>query len=500
MKFADVVLLCSGLGILDGASLPHKYSTVLLSALPREVMERDNVRQWEYITPTSKYDGSSEADQVKVNSSRKSPSVNEVQLRSYNGTMRRESSILIDVRINEIDHMMRLVRPVGSNVVLPGFKPKNLESIQWSFLNYKTKKAIIQYSHHKFMINPFYRHRAEFNVTSGALLLRDLRLKDSGIYEVILNPKGKTLTKGDEISSIHLDVQDQQPTPLIIQTPAFIIDRVQLNCFAKASKKSGTIWHKDNTEIVNDKHHRLEYDGSILFIDDVTISDCGLYSCTVMNEISKSSTTHFLSVDGNLFVHEDTLVGSVIVLVSAATSFCASAFIVYALEKDQVKTYWLHVTSAIVVFHGMSLFCQLITFVIFNVNAGFSPVYRAGSGIGCILCLATVTYVMVLFLHHHSQHSLSFLSNCWKRNIFLGSETIAVLIACLPLIKSKQNLKKCRLSYHALSVKIILMVMLYVCGLGLFALFHTKFSFKLRRNYVKLKEVKRYRQSRNEES
>ncbi|XP_062903443.1 uncharacterized protein LOC134346071 isoform X2 [Mobula hypostoma] len=367
MKFADVVLLCSGLGILDGASLPHKYSTVLLSALPREVMERDNVRQWEYITPTSKYDGSSEADQVKVNSSRKSPSVNEVQLRSYNGSMQRESSILIDVRINEVDHMMRLVRPVGSNVVLPGFKPKNLESIQWSFLNYKTKKAIIEYSHHKFTINPFYRHRAELNMTSGALLLRDLRLKDSGIYEVILNPKGKTLTKGDEISSIHLDVQ------------------------------------------------------------------------------------------GNLFVHEDTLVGSVIVLVSAATSFCASAFIVYALEKDQVKTYWLHVTSAIVVFHGMSLFCQLITFVIFNVNAG-------------------------------------------KRNIFLGSEIIAVLIACLPLIKSKQNVKKCQLSYHALSVKIILMVMLYVCGLGLFALFHTKFSFKLRRNYVKLKEVKRYRQSRNEES
>ncbi|XP_062903442.1 uncharacterized protein LOC134346071 isoform X1 [Mobula hypostoma] len=410
MKFADVVLLCSGLGILDGASLPHKYSTVLLSALPREVMERDNVRQWEYITPTSKYDGSSEADQVKVNSSRKSPSVNEVQLRSYNGSMQRESSILIDVRINEVDHMMRLVRPVGSNVVLPGFKPKNLESIQWSFLNYKTKKAIIEYSHHKFTINPFYRHRAELNMTSGALLLRDLRLKDSGIYEVILNPKGKTLTKGDEISSIHLDVQ------------------------------------------------------------------------------------------GNLFVHEDTLVGSVIVLVSAATSFCASAFIVYALEKDQVKTYWLHVTSAIVVFHGMSLFCQLITFVIFNVNAGFSPVYRAGSGIGCILCLATVTYMMVLFLYHHSQHSLSFLSNCWKRNIFLGSEIIAVLIACLPLIKSKQNVKKCQLSYHALSVKIILMVMLYVCGLGLFALFHTKFSFKLRRNYVKLKEVKRYRQSRNEES
>ncbi|XP_059827137.1 uncharacterized protein LOC132394741 [Hypanus sabinus] len=302
-------------------------------------MERDNVRQWEYITPTSKYDGSSEADQVKVTSSRKSPLVNEVQMRSYSSSMLSESSILTDVRINAMDHAMRFVRPVGSNVVLPGFKPVNLESIQWRFLNYKTKKTVIQYSHFKFMMNPFYRHRAEFNVTSGALLLRDLQLKDSGIYEVILNPKAnKTLMKGDEISSIHLDVQ------------------------------------------------------------------------------------------------------------------------------------------------------------------GFSIAYRAGSGIGCILCLATVTYVMVLFLHHHSQDSLSFLSNYWKRNIFLGSETIAVLIACLPLIKSKQNLKKCRLAYQALSLKIILMVMLYVCGLGLFTLFHAKFSFKLRRNYVKLKEVKRYRQSRNEES
>ncbi|XP_069784501.1 uncharacterized protein [Narcine bancroftii] len=487
MKAAGAVALCSVLGFLAGASLPSPLTTGV---------ERVSARQWMYVTPASEFARRSNPNQVKVNVNNKSPSTDEVQQGWSSGSKHNESSILVGTK--KID-MTSIVCKVHSFVVLPGFKLLNQESIQWNFLNYKTYKVIVQYSPLMFKLNPLYGHRAKLNVTSGDLFLRELKMEDSGIYEVILNPrKNKTLTKGDDVASIYLDVQDQLPPPIIIQNPALIMDRVQLSCIVKSGKVSGIIWQKDNNEIMNGTHYRLEYDSSTLFIEDMEITDCGFYTCTVMNEVSKNSNNHILSIQGILFIHEDALVSSVIAWVSTVTSFTASAFIVYALEKDQVKIYWLHVTSAILVFHGLSLICQIIAFIIFIFNTAFSAGYRASSGIGCVHCLITIIYVVILFLHHQSDESLSFVSNCSKRNVFLGSEVFGMLMAALPIIRSKQNLQNCSFPYHALYVKVILSVTLYVCSLGLFALFHAKFSFKMQRNYVRLKEVKRSRQSKNE--
>ncbi|GCC21575.1 hypothetical protein chiPu_0020049 [Chiloscyllium punctatum] len=192
-----------------------------------------------------------------------------------------------------------MIRKVHSSILLIGYQPKNRDSVRWIYVNSQTRKTIVHYSPSSMQFNPYYKHRAEFDVFTGSLLLRNLQAADSGIYEVILNPiDTQTLEKGDQLSYVELDVQEQLVSPQIIQNPAHVLNHVELRCIVQIGKANTIWWEKDRKKGFDNSHLRIEFDGSALFIDQMSITDCGLYTCFVKNNVSLNSNSVFLSADG----------------------------------------------------------------------------------------------------------------------------------------------------------------------------------------------------------
>ncbi|XP_078060287.1 uncharacterized protein LOC144486058 [Mustelus asterias] len=392
-----------------------------------------------------------------------------------------------------------MIRKAFSSILLVGYQPKNQDVVRWYFLNSKTRKIIIHFTSSILHINPLFKQRATFDSETGSLLLQNLQPQDSGIYEVILNPvETQGLEKGDQTSYVQLDVQEQLVPPMLVQNHAKIINPVELRCIIINSKKSNSIeWKRNKKEIFNTSHIRMEFDKSTLFIENMQVSDCGIYTCIVKNNVSTNAKDYFLSAEGVLFLHEDALVSSVVSLVSTVISICATAFILFALENYQVKQYWLQVTSVVMILHALSFFCHIIAFVIIILDEGFTLGYKVAAGIGCVQCFAMTFYVVTLFLRRQTEQS-PFLASIYKGIIFLCCEVLTVLTDIPLIIRSKQNLLVCRFQYHSVAVKIILSVMVYVSSLGFFILFHTKLTKRQRANHFQLKSVKRKKESKLE--
>ncbi|XP_043534328.1 uncharacterized protein LOC122541562 [Chiloscyllium plagiosum] len=439
------------------------------------------------------------------------------------------------VKVNPVNQPIYMIRKVHSSILLNGYQPKNRDSVRWIYVNSQTRKTIVHYSPSSMQFNPYYKHRAEFDVFTGSLLLRNLQAADSGIYEVILNPVDtQTLEKGDQLSYVELEVQvhsyplhhkflfstiifdvtsyqipfgnhplvsfdqEQLVSPQIIQNPAHVLNHVELRCIVQIGKANTIWWEKDTKKVFDNSHLRIEFDGSALFIDQMSIMDCGLYTCLVKNNVSLNSNSVFLSADGILFLHEDALVSSVVALVSTLTSFISTGFILFAVEKKQVKKYCLQVNSVVLIYHGLNFVCHLVTFVIFVLDEGFVFGYKIAATIGCIHYFAKTVYIVILFLQSQTI-PFPFLTNYYKGTIFLGCEFLVLLIDVLLIYKSKLNMIVCKFSYHALVVKIILSVTIYVSSLGLFILFHTKLSHRKLRSHFQLKAVKRIKESKSED-
>uniref|UniRef100_UPI00398E8304 uncharacterized protein n=1 Tax=Pristiophorus japonicus TaxID=55135 RepID=UPI00398E8304 len=529
-------------GFSGSASVADKYSSLLPPGFPDAKLQTEDVMRWEYVTPGNKtpaleYNmGRSNPDRGMVNPSNRPRHLHELAPchTADHGSPGRDQSnyeneafILADTETetNKVEPAQRLVRMVHSSVRLLGFAAKSRESLKWSYLNSRTLKLLVFYGPEELDINSYYAHRLVFDAITGSIFLRDLKVIDSGTYEVILNPHdGQILATGDQIAYVNLLVQGkcsriERPNtqhrqlrltpekssplilrfkacnrlgaPQIIQNPVYIMDRVALSCSVTIGTVNNIIWQKDNKLIANDSHFRLEFDSSTLFINEVEVSDCGLYTCTVRNEVSSNSNSHFLTPNEIVFIHEDTLVSSVVALVSTVTSFTATAFIIFTMDRQQVKKYWFQLISAIVIFHGLSLICQLNTFAVVMITEGFPVGYKAGSALGCIQSSIMMVYVVILFVQPQTEQSPSYLANNYKGKLFLACEALAVLIAILPIFRAKQNMKDCKFPYHGLAVKMILSVSLYLFGLGLFALFHAKFSRNIQINRVQFKVVQR---------
>ncbi|XP_067829762.1 uncharacterized protein [Heptranchias perlo] len=437
LEYLSLLWACQGFsgGAAVGGSrvFGDEHSSLLLPGFPEGGLQSDDVTRWQYVTPGNKspllqYDqGRSDPaisegykDRVKVNPSNEPPLMRRLevgnssdQVKKKNESRNRSAELTLDddTETNKVNRLIHVVRRVDSAIAVLGFQAKNRESLMWRYLNFKTESAIVSYSAGKILFSSYYKYRAEFHPLTGSLILKHLQVEDSGIYEVILNPiESNKLIKGDEIAYLQLDVQEQLLAPMIVQDPAYVVDRVELNCFVNNGKASGILWQKDNKPILKSSYYRLAFDNTTLFIKDMKVSDCGLYTCTVKNGVSTSSNSHFLTVNGILFIHEYALVGSVIALVSTVTSFAATTFIILALDKNQVEKYWRQVTAVVMIFHVLSFICQLVAFVIIQIHEGFPIGYRIGLGIGCLHGLAVLVYVVTLFLQRPAEQSLSFLS------------------------------------------------------------------------------------------
>ncbi|XP_072331904.1 uncharacterized protein [Scyliorhinus torazame] len=428
-----ITSLCQG---LIGAAV-FVENPLSLSEFPESEGEVDGIVRWELVTPEI-------------------PKRHLVSVKLQNLTLRQQAdpSTRDSMEVNSMNQPISMIRQTHSSILLVGYQPKNQDVVRWYFLNSKTRKTILHFTTSVIHVNPFYRQRSEFDVVTGSLLLRNLQTQDSGIFEVILNPiESQGLEKGDQISYVELDVQEQLASPLIIQNHAKLMNPVELRCIVKIGKARSIQWEKNKQKIFESKHLKMEYDSSTLFIEKMTISDCGTYTCIVTNNVSSSANSFFLTADGILFLHEDAVVSSVVSLVSTLISISATAFVLFAMERYQVKQYWLQVTAVMLIFHTLSFLCHILAFVIFLLDEGFNLGYKVSAGIGCVQCLAVTCYVVTLFLRRQTEQS-PFLANIYKGAIFLGCELLSVLTDTPLIIHSKQNpFKEKRSHLHLKAVK-----------------------------------------------
>ncbi|XP_060707138.1 uncharacterized protein LOC132832916 [Hemiscyllium ocellatum] len=206
-----------------------------------------------------------------------------------------------------------------------------------------------------------------------------------------------------------VEMQEKLRTPQIIQYPSYIRNYVQLNCLIRDTKVSSYVWQKDN-RVLNNSRTRFEFDNSTVLIRDMDVSDCGVYTCIVKNEVSSSSNSHFLRSDEILFIVISIFLLSTMALVSSLTSLCVEAVTYKALKRSRGPDQKREFTVIFMTFELVSFTCLLTASLLAVFESGFSTMYRWIAGFGCLMCVAVIIYVSILFLSLNTNHIPSFLT------------------------------------------------------------------------------------------
>ncbi|XP_072331515.1 uncharacterized protein [Scyliorhinus torazame] len=217
---------------------------------------------------------------------------------------------------SEMGNPIELPVAVGSSVLLPGFTDQhfqNVDHVKWTFsqtriLNYDEATQTATF------INS-YKNRCTFYRSNGSLLLRNITRNDEGRYEVQINL--------NEIRSrmIQLKVFEPVSEPLIFSNSTYVDTTIGLACQVSAKNVSSVLWWKDGKVITNDQRYQLTEDNWTMVIKKAIKSDCGVYTCTVENAVSKKNTSHSLAIYGLPPLIHHTMVLSIVALISATAIF-----------------------------------------------------------------------------------------------------------------------------------------------------------------------------------
>ncbi|XP_072406044.1 uncharacterized protein [Chiloscyllium punctatum] len=260
---------------------------------------------------------------------------------------------------------------------------------------------------------------------------------NSGLYEMTaIEP-----TQDSEIlhkrTYFFVEIQERLRTPQIIQHPTYIRNYVQLNCLVRDTKVSSFVWQKDNG-VFNINRTRFEFDNSTLLIRDMDVSDCGVYTCIVKNEVSSSSNSHFLRSDEILFIVISIFLLSTMAFVSSLTSLCAEAVIYKALNRPRGPDQKRELTIIFLIFELVSFTCLLTASLLAVFESGFSTLYRCIAGFGCLMCVAVIIYISILFLGLNTNRTLPFLNINVHCLILFVCGILSVVISIALLYRSKQ--------------------------------------------------------------
>ncbi|XP_029463194.1 uncharacterized protein LOC115094360 [Rhinatrema bivittatum] len=180
----------------------------------------------------------------------------------------------------------------GSTVLLPAFHPSgDVGVLQWVYVNESTTQDILDYFRDNDpTINRLFVDRVTFYTSNGSLLLKNVRVEDSGIYKVTVNLLEK------EARRIHLKVLAPISKPGI-QSSAFLAGSpIELICEALGAMD--IVWKKDGKSLRQEDCYHVSENKSILYIKLGEKSNCGSFSCNVTNEISWNESSFVLVVQG----------------------------------------------------------------------------------------------------------------------------------------------------------------------------------------------------------
>ncbi|XP_067865340.1 carcinoembryonic antigen-related cell adhesion molecule 1-like isoform X2 [Heterodontus francisci] len=217
--------------------------------------------------------------------------------------------------INAEGGMKEVFGVVGSSVLLDPEYGADLSNsdVIWMFTGSSGKPVIIlDYvpNHPKAEPSEQFKSRLHFNVSSGCLMLNNLKPSDQGVYTITVNEDWKR--------SKDLKLIEPLSAPLIINNSTCVNTTIELTCQVSAGKARSILWWKDNEVIMNNQRYQLVQNNSTLIISKANKSDCGIYTCTVENPVSKKNNSYSLSIyeplSAPLIINNSTCVNTTIEL------------------------------------------------------------------------------------------------------------------------------------------------------------------------------------------
>ncbi|XP_051899800.1 uncharacterized protein LOC127586054 [Pristis pectinata] len=419
-------------GFLASASAAPRFA-LLLPPASGGGTESGDVLKWGYVTPASRHTkGRLDPGQGVSNVSSRSLLIGKLldkAEKQENGKDRHPKQGYRYTEFSQPEFYLR--RPAGSSVLLTILPSRKRRKVIWRFLSHEYDLIILEHVAYSNIVsfNSYFRHRVKYDLKTGSLLINRLEVEDSGLFEVILSELLVTNTIQSKYVHFHLEVQDQLLTPLIFQVPNYVLDRVRLSCVVKTGKATDIEWLKDGVQLKNHSHYRVGLDGTSLFIDNLEVSDCGLYTCRITNDVSKNQNTHFVTANGILLIIFYAYLMSVVALVSNSTSFIAAIMITFIIIRNtQVEKYRREFTTIFLTFQLLSFICLLIASLLCVCDSGFAPLFRIIAGFGCVFSVTMIIYVAVLFLNPETEESSIFVFNNYHRCTMYLLGPVSVLV------------------------------------------------------------------------
>ncbi|XP_069775349.1 uncharacterized protein [Narcine bancroftii] len=289
----------------------------------------------------------------------------------------------------------------------------------------------------------YYFHRTSYNPKNGSLTLNNVDLDDRGIYENIIT-YGKT-GKKSYYRKI-LEVVDVLITPLIIQNPKNPATIVQLTCVASSWNTDAILWFKGSKLLENDEVY------------------------------SMSTDNRTLTIKGLLLLHRYSFTSSIIALVSTSTTFVASVFIIFfALGTYRVHKRHMQLTAIFLLFQLIAFILLLTAALLCVLDPGFPVSYRIIEGLGFVLGIAMIIYILLLYLQPETKLRRSFLIKRNHRFFFLVYGGLSVIISAMPIYSGYNNLKVCKYPLRESSGTTASAVVGYVFSSGIIFIIFAKY-------------------------
>ncbi|XP_043378023.1 hepatocyte cell adhesion molecule [Chelonia mydas] len=200
----------------------------------------------------------------------------------------------------------RLICAVGCTVV---FSPPGLNFstgiVRWDYKNVSsTVLSILVYfkDQSKVDLHPSYNGNVEFSKTNWSLQIK-LQLGDGGLY--------RFRTSSHETNWFQLEVIEPLSQPELWSSSSLVGSTTEFVCKVPVGKVDSYQWKKDGKHLPEDSRFLLFQNDSMLRILNTTLSDNGVYTCEVSNQVSWNETSLKLDIQNN----SNVVVGVVVVIV-----------------------------------------------------------------------------------------------------------------------------------------------------------------------------------------
>ncbi|XP_067865350.1 CD48 antigen-like isoform X4 [Heterodontus francisci] len=219
--------------------------------------------------------------------------------------------------INAEGGMKEVFGVVGSSVLLDPEYGADLSNsdVIWMFTGSSGKPVtILDYvpNHPKAEPSEQFKSRLYFNVSGGSLMLNSLKASDQGVYTITVDEDWKR--------SKDLKLTEPLSDPLIFSNSTCVETTIELTCQVSAGKVHSVLWRKGDEVITNGQHYQLVQKDNKLIISKARKSDCGIYTCTVENAVSKKNSSYSLSIYGLPWLHRCAMGLSIAALITAAAA------------------------------------------------------------------------------------------------------------------------------------------------------------------------------------